>query len=351
MKQANKKTSKKNTKGSSKKSNKKKITKKTNNKKVTKNNKQVNKKVNVNEKKNNKQTNKKNVVEKKKSLTNKSIKEDIKQLKEKKKININLSVKARKRLIKISIGCLVVAILLMLPFGITKYKSEASGKILDIPKFSKLSEECCMYSATFTSMRSYSSLKIELERIMKNYEKLNCDGKEYYYNKDENYTITEYGVKRGLIFNSFYITYGNGNSCEIDTTLKNLELLADDYSIADAKKDGVYVIDGDKVYNSSSYDKFLTNVEQKIPSTLRIAKTTKEGDLILIDLKYLSDGKFKVIYDGTRDRLDKENDSVMIAYVYENIGVYKNKFYAYNGKKLTKSLTKTDDAYYLFDIK
>lgn len=349
MKQSNKKTSKKNTKSSSKKNSKKKITKKTNVKKVTKNNKQANKKINNNKNKN--ATNKKNVVEKKKNLPNKSIKEDIKELKEKKKFNINLSVKTRKRLIKVSIGCLVFAVLLMLPFGITKYKSEASGKVLDIPKFSILSEECCMYSATFNSMRSYSSLKIEFERMVKNYEKLNCDGKDYYYNKDADYTITEFGVKRGLIFNKFYITYGSGNSCEIDTTLKSLELLSDNYSINDAKKDGNYVIEGDKVYNASSYDKFLTNVEQKIPATLRIAKSTKEGDLILIDLKYLADGKFKIIYDGTRDRLDKENDSVMIAYIYENIGVYKNKFYAYNGDKLTKSLIKTDDAYYLFDIK
>lgn len=262
-----------------------------------------------------------------------------------------ISRKTRKRLILISILCLILAILLMFPFGVTNYKSEASGKILDVPKFSKLSEECCMYSATFKSVRSYSSLKLELENIMSQYEKLDCDGKNYFYNKEEDFTVTEYGVKRGVIFNEFYITYGNGNSCEIDTTLKNIELLPDDYSLADAKKDGNYVIDGDKIFNSTSYDQFLTDVEQKIPSTLRIASLTKDGDLILTDLKYLSDGKFKVVYDGTRDRNNKEDDRVIMAYVYEHIGIYKNKLYAYNGDKIKKDMLKTDDVYYLFEVK
>lgn len=272
-----------------------------------------------------------------------------KDLKEYIKLPI-LSNKFRRNLIIISIICLILSVLLMIPYGITNHQSEASGKILDIPKFSKLSEECCMYSATFKSPRSYSSLKIELEDILNDYEKLNCDGKEYYYNKEEDYTITEFGLKRGFVFNTFYITYGAGNSCEIDTTLKNIEMLPDNYSLADAKKDGNYVIEGDEIFNEDSYDKFLEDVEQKISSTLRIATVTKEGDLVLTDLKYLSDGKYKVVYDGTRDRMNEEDNRVIMAYKYEHIGIYKNKLYAYNGEKITKGMLKTDDVYYLFDI-
>lgn len=347
----------------------KKVKKKKNNKKKKKNI-STSKKV-VNKKKNNK----KKVSSNKKVEPKKEIKKTSKQTKKttknkfslpkinfslknkfEKKINLpklkfNLSEKTRKRFILISILCLIFVLLLLFPYGKTNYQSEASGKILDVPKFSKLSEECCSYSATFTSIRSYVSLKSEMKKIIDNYEKLSCDGKEYYYSKEGDFTITEYGVKKGLIFNKFYITYGNGNSCEIDTTLKNIELLPDSYSISDAKKDGVYVIDGDKVYNKESYDNFLKDVEEKKVTTLRIASLTKEGDLVLTDLKYLEDGKYKVIYDGTRDRLDKEDDRVMIAYFYDNIGIYKDKLYAYNGKKITKGMLKTDDVYYLFDIK
>lgn len=357
-------TTKKNEKSSSKNTNKKanNVSKKkttTSKKKTT-----VSKKVSKNTTKNVTKPTTKKVISSKKNknvneVKNKSVskKSEVKfekaELKKDFKECINLpklSNKVRKRFIVISIICLILAIILMIPYGITNYQSEASGKILDIPKLSKLSEECCMYSATFKSPRSYSSLKSELEKIMDSYEKLNCEGKEYYYNKEEDFTITEYGLQRGFVFNSFYITYGAGNSCEIDTTLKNIEMLPDDYSLADAKKDGNYVIEGDKVFNEDSYDKFLKDVEQNIPSTLRIATVTKEGDLVLTDLKYLSDGKYKVVYDGTRDRTNKEDDRVILAYKYEHIGIYKDKLYAYNGKKITKSMLKTDDVYYLFDI-
>lgn len=331
MGQSNKKNNKKRKNSQIKKKNtKKKVTKKV----AKKNNINKNTKCNLNSK--SKSTN---------SKTKKKREEVVINSLEKKKV---LSNKSRKILIFVSVFCLILAIFLVIPYGTTNYKSEASGKVLEIPKFSKLSEECCMYGTTFTSIRSYSSLKKELEKIISKYEKLNCDGKEYFYNKEEDFTITEYEIKRGLIFNKFFITYGNGNSCEIDTSLKNIELLPNNYSISDAKKDGSYVIENGKVYNSDSYNEFLDNVNKKIPSTLRIATLTKEGDLILTDLRYLSDGKFKVIYDGTRDRLNSEN--AMIAYIFEHIGIYKNKLYAYNGNEITKSMLKTKDVYYLFDI-
>ena len=262
----------------------------------------------------------------------------------------SLSKKTKKRFICISILCLIIALLLMFPYGTTEYKSEASGKILKIPKLSKLSEECCSYQATFTSIRSYTVLKMELQQILDQYEKLNCDGKNYFYNKEEDFTITGYQLKRGFLFNTFAITYGHGNSCEMNTSLKNIELLPDDYSLEEAKKDGVYVIDTDAVYNASSYEKFLEDIKSQVPSTLRIAKLTTEGDLILIDVKTLSDGKFKIIYDGTRDRMDSEDDRVMLAYIYDHIGIYKDKLYAYNGSKITNSLLNTTDVYYLFDV-
>jgi hypothetical protein len=255
----------------------------------------------------------------------------------------------RHKLIKISIICLILALLLIIPYGTRIYKSEASGKFLDIPRFSKLSEECCNYSATFKSLRSANSIRAELKKIVSKYEVLDCDGTSYYYNKDEDYTIIDYGVKRGLFFNTFYITYGSGNSCEIDANFKNLDLLADDYSLADAKKDGSYIILEDEIINESSYDEFLENVSKNNPSTLRIVTTTTDGALIITDLDYLSDGTYKVTYDDTRDPNTKNQNSI-IAYKYQHLGIYKEKLYAYNGTKITKSMLNTSDVYYLFDV-
>lgn len=303
---------------------------------------------NKKKKKKNKKKKRKNNVKKKKNNSKKK-KVTRKELFINKVKQILLKIFRRKNFLLVFIACLILVLILFFPFGTTNYKSEASGKILDIPKFSKLDSECCMYNITFNNPRSYISLKAEMITILDSYEKMDCDGKDYYYNTIEDYTITDYKITKGLIFNKISILYGKGNSCEIDTSFKNLDLLPDNYSIEDAIKDGDYVIQSGKVINASAYDEFMKNVSDKQPSTLRIVRETDEKDVIIIDLKYLSDGKFKVEYDATRDKNNK-NKNIIMGYRYENIGVYKNKLYAYNGDKLTKSLIKSNNVYYLFEI-
>lgn len=259
------------------------------------------------------------------------------------------SHKNKRILIGISLSCLALAILLMIPYGISSYKSGASNKNLDVPKFMKLKEECCNYSATFSSPRSAWALKKDVEKIISGYELLNCEGKEYYYNAKENYTITEYGVKKGLFLNQVYFTYGVGNSCDIDTKFKKLELLDDDFSIEDAKKDGNYVMEGDKVYNKKAYDDFMENVNAKIPSTLRIVTTNAEGDVLITDLEYLSSGKYMVSYDGTREKNTKNPRSI-VAYKFEHLKLNKNKLYAYNGNKLVIKKAKKYETFYLLTL-
>ena len=234
------------------------------------------------------------------------------------------------------------------PYGIKIYRSGASGNRLEVPKLSKLKEECCNFSATFTSIRSVKSLQKELDKLISSYEVLNCDQVIYYYNPVGDYTITDYSVTNGKFFNEFTITYGKGNSCDIDTTFKKLELLSPSFSIEDAKRDGNYVIYEGKVFNPDAYDNFMKQVEQKNPAILRIVSTTKNGDVLITDLEYLSEGKFKVTHDKTRDRNNKDN--FIMAYKYEHLGIYKNKLYAYNGAKLSSDLIKTKNAYYLFDV-
>lgn len=257
--------------------------------------------------------------------------------------------KIRRILLGIAISCLVLAILLMIPYGVSTYKSGASNKILDVPKFMKPKEECCNYSITFSSPRSVWALKKDVEKIISRYDRLNCDGKNYYYNAKENYTVTEYGVHRGIFLNQVYFTYGIGNSCDIDTKFKKLELLNDDFSVEDAKKDGNFVMEGEKIYNKSAYDNFMANVNAKIPSTLRIVTTTKEGDVIITDLEYLNSGKFLVSYDATRDRNNKNPHSI-VAYKFEYLKLNKNKLYAYNGDKLVIKNAKKYETFYLLTL-
>ncbi len=254
-----------------------------------------------------------------------------------------------RRLIFLSIFLLVFAILLMIPYGLGTYHSEASNRILDVPKFVKLKEECCSYNATFSTLRSTWSLQKDLEEMIKNYDVLDCDGKTYYYNPTENYTITEYGIHKGILFNEVYINYGAGNSCDIDTKFKKLELLAERFTLEDAIKDGNYVMDGDKIYNEEVYDKFMANVKKQTPSTLRIVTSTEDGDVIITDLEYLKGGKYRVSYDGTRDRNSKNHNSI-IAYKFDHLKVYKNKLYAYNGDKLKTKNAKKYEAYYLLTL-
>ncbi|MEG2028333.1 MAG: hypothetical protein RR050_00475 [Bacilli bacterium] len=101
-----------------------------------------------------------------------------------------------------------------IPFGNHLYKNKEMASNLIIPRLSIFDEECCMFSANFKSFRSVQSLKNELNNIMKKYDKIFCNSKTYYYDKNSNITITNYGVKLGFIINSFFITYDKGNYCK-----------------------------------------------------------------------------------------------------------------------------------------
>ena len=236
----------------------------------------------------------------------------------------------------------------MIPYGKRSYFSEASNKNLEMPKFLKLKEECCSYTATFSSLRSVWALKKDMENILKNYEVLNCEGNTYYYNENENYTITDYNIKQGILFNQILLNYGNGNSCNIDTKFKKLELLPSDFSLEDAIKDGNYVIKDNKVYNKEAYINFMDNVKNNIPSTLRIVTKNSNGAVLITDVEYTKEGKYVISYDGTRDQNNKDNKSI-VAYIFEHLIISNHKLYAYNGEKL-KVNGKKYETYYLLDI-
>ena len=108
---------------------------------------------------------------------------------------------------------ILFGIVLYLPLGVNEHTSEISNIKINVPKFSSFKEECCMYSATFSSIRSTYSLKKDIQKELKKYEKISCSGQEYYYNEEKDYTVTEYNVENKLFINNFSITYSNGNFC------------------------------------------------------------------------------------------------------------------------------------------
>ena len=264
------------------------------------------------------------------------------------KIQTEVSKRKKRKWIILIVILFLLILFLLVPFGKDLYLSGASNKNLEAPKFMKLKEECCSYTATFSSPRSIVALKKDMEKIIKEYKVLQCNNKTFYYNASENYTITDYSFKKGIVFNQLSITYGVGNSCDIDTKFKKLEVLPNDFSIEDAKKDGNYVVEDGKVYNKEAYINFMDQVNQKIESTLRIVTTNENKDVLITDVEY-KDGKYVVSYDGTRDKNAKNNKSI-VAYKFEHLIVSDGKLYAYNGDELVTKKAKKYETYYLLDV-
>lgn len=266
-----------------------------------------------------------------------------------------------KKKIIIVLAVLIVLILgiKFIPFGTKNNFMGASLVNLEIPKLSSIKSECCMYSATFKTFRGTSVIKKELDSIMAKYEKTTCEGKTYYYNKEENVTISEYGVKSGLLQNTFYINYSKGNYCdevkpkdEIDKyyndslvgNYKNLKELPKGYSIEDAISDNAFVVTHTKVYNENVYKYFMDKYENNYSTFIRIVEPTVEGDVIIKDVKYDS-GKIFIVSDNTRDEFSNNEDRVIKLIEFEHIGIdSNNNLVAYNEE------LNSEGSYYLVKV-
>ena len=126
-------------------------------------------------------------------------------------------------------------------------------------------------------------------------------------------------------YNGIEIKYNNvsnneaGNNLstnQIDTKNARLEDLPQNYTIEQAIKDGCFTVTYYAVYNKEYLDNFIENTkydaQNRVESTIRIATTTVEGDLILYDLSY--DGEnYTLKSDYTRDNyMAEENRKVVI---------------------------------------
>lgn len=240
----------------------------------------------------------------------------------------------KKIIIVLTVLIIIISCLKFIPFGVKEAMMPTTSVTLKVPKMSFLESECCMYSVTFKSFRSRYILQKELDNIMNKYEKISCNNKNYYYDKENDITISEYDVKQGFIINKFYIVYVKGNYCKEDeNTIENyydeltsnytpIEEIPLEYDAEDAKNDNVVLSVLSKVYNVNLYNEFMNDYNSKKSTFLRFASPTEEGDLIITDVKYDSKrDKVIVVNDYRRDRYSTESARIITLEEYKNIGI------------------------------
>lgn len=131
-------------------------------------------------------------------------------------------------------------------------------------------------------------------------------------------------TKANNIYNGIETNYNTLNNNEvgnnvtgnqIDTKNASLEELPQNYTIEQAIKDGCFTVTYYAVYNKEYLDNFIEktkhDAQNRVASTIRIATTTVEGDLILYDLSY--DGEnYTLKSDYTRDKYMAEDDRKVV---------------------------------------
>ncbi len=108
----------------------------------------------------------------------------------------------------------VILTILFVPFGNRDYASEANEVILKVPRLSTFKDECCMTVANFTSVRSEFSLKVDIENYLKVLEEITCGENTYYYDKDQDFTITKYYIENNFLYRNFGFEFGKGRYCD-----------------------------------------------------------------------------------------------------------------------------------------
>ena len=112
------------------------------------------------------------------------------------------------------------------------------------------------------------------------------------------------------------------NVKQVNANYTSLEELPKDYTLDDAILSNCYVYISGREYNKEVYDNFVASVENKESAIARIARSSDEGDVIIIDLKY--DGsKFVVTEDNTRDKYSDEEHRIIKSEEYNSMGQKK----------------------------
>lgn len=92
--------------------------------------------------------------------------------------------------------------------------------VLEIPSFlSVVSNK--MGEIQFKTYRSMAAISKDMKKIRRNYQNISCRGSDYYYNQNENYTIS-YQIHRGVLFNYLTIQYQDGKFfCSANDSVNN----------------------------------------------------------------------------------------------------------------------------------
>lgn len=115
-------------------------------------------------------------------------------------------------------GVLMFDMLFGIPFSRESYILDQKIT-LELPKYMNLSKRENEKN-TFKTYRSVASISKDMKRIRKDYEKITCPTKNYYYNSKQNYTIT-YQINRGLIWNYMTVWYYEGKKDCTDSKKEN----------------------------------------------------------------------------------------------------------------------------------
>ncbi len=242
-------------------------------------------------------------------------------------------MKKNQKIILISLLTILIAIIVIIkfiPFGTIKYKNEKMQSSLIIPKLSSFDYECCMFSANFKSFRSQYILKKELDKIMANYEKKTCNSKDYYYDAENDITITEYGVQGGFPMNKFYIVYDKGEyNCDNASSVAEIvdkSIYIDDFTCAEVLEpfysDELYQYSYPCIKSSYVVVKYKNGDEETVEEALKKGTITI-SDLDNYNIHYLkeekSDSEFTKIMLNSREMKISKSDYNILKEIFNSL--------------------------------
>lgn len=136
--------------------------------------------------------------------------------------------KEKKKLRALLVGLIIIIslflIVLVLIFNKTFFRSSyeldyLSNISIPIPRYSyyRGTRGIEEYTTRLKTLKQPDEVNILIDRYLNTLEKIECNDKNYYYNKNKNFTIMQYRINNdGIGFvNTIYISYSEGNICKL----------------------------------------------------------------------------------------------------------------------------------------
>lgn len=199
------------------------------------------------------------------------------------------------KLIKIIITLLVIGGLFYLfinkTFIYNVYKNDVIKSGIPIKRFMYVKDDIKNNKANFYTFWPSNSLEEEKDSYLKKLEL--CYGK-YYYDKDNDVTITEYKINDKNYYREVNISYVKDNYCSSDYKLSDMWVY--EYNSLSAYLDGDISEKAmtnliDKVYNSKNIEPVITNYKNKY--SLKV-NCDKNGDKYSLTFEDFNDNQLLV---------------------------------------------------------